>query len=268
MDINAFRKKVYDYYEKHGRDLPWRKTTDPYAILVSEVMLQQTQVDRVIPKYKGWMDRFPDLIGLANASLQSVMQLWAGLGYNRRAKMLRDAAKKVVDDHDGQVPADYEKLISLPGIGDYTANALLAFAFNQPVVVIETNIRSVYIHTFFPNEGSIDDAQLVPLIEETMDCDDPRRWYNALMDYGEMIKNTFGNPNKNSKQYAKQSKFEGSDRQIRGSVIRLLTREGSLSVDEMNKGIGCDRDRLTSVLRKLSEEHLILRADTTYRLAN
>ncbi len=225
--LSSFRRTVLEYWKKEGRhDLPWRKTKDPYKILVSEVMLQQTQVERVIPKYKAFLKRFPTVRALARASLRDVLVLWSGLGYNRRAKYLHDAVKIVVSKYNG----DFMKALSgkLPGVGPYTHRAVRVFAFNEPGVVIETNIRTVFIHHFFPGKKKISDETLAPLIESALKSQRPREWYSALMDYGAHLKRQGISHNAKSTHYKKQSKFEGSLRQVRGAILRARTGRKNL----------------------------------------
>ena len=148
--IKEFQEKVWEYYRENGRhDLPWRKTKDPYKIMVSEVMLQQTQVPRVLEKYKEFLTAFPTVEDLARSDLAQVLKVWSGMGYNRRGKYLRDAAIVIADMHGGKVPRDIVSMRALPGIGPYTASAVLIFAFNIPDTMIETNVRSAFIHGFF-----------------------------------------------------------------------------------------------------------------------
>jgi A/G-specific adenine glycosylase len=176
--IRAFQKKVYKYYDNHGRDLPWRKRVTPYRVLVSEIMLQQTQVDRVIEKYKEFLSAFPDFKTLAKAPLPKLLKIWSGMGYNRRALSLRTLAQVVVAEHKGRLTSDPDILVTLPGIGKYTAGAVSAFAFNKPVVFMDTNIRRVYIHEFLHDRRNIHDDELVPLVQQTIDTNNPRKWYN------------------------------------------------------------------------------------------
>lgn len=182
--IESFQDKVLGYYFANKRNLPWRNTKDPYRILVSEVMLQQTKVRRVIPKYKAFLRKFPTPQALAQASLKDVLVLWQGLGYNRRAKMLHEAARCVVKEYNGKLPLDRETLETLPGVGPYTAGAICVFAYNQPTVIIETNIRSVYLHFFFKGKESVSDRDILRCIGESLYVDNPMEWYSALMDYG------------------------------------------------------------------------------------
>lgn len=226
-----FRRIVVDFYKKHGRHhLPWRNTENPYWILVSEVMLQQTQVDRVVPYYKAFLKKFPTVSALAKAPLVDVLRVWQGLGYNRRAKMLHDAAKATMINHSGRIPRDYEALVSLPGVGDYTAKAVRVFAFNEREALIETNVQSVFIHHFFPKRKQVTDAEILALVEQTFPTrTEPRIWYAALMDYGSYLKKHHPNPSRKSAHHARQSPLKGSDREIRGAILRAILNGGRLS---------------------------------------
>lgn len=257
--IKAFQQTVYDYYERYGRDLPWRQTTDPYRILVSEVMLQQTQVPRVLLKYDAFIHRFPGIPALAVAPLHDVLSVWQGLGYNRRALMLKQAAEQIVAFHDGIVPREEDGLVSLPGIGPATARAVRTFAFNEPVILIETNIRAVFIHHFFPPDETVSDAALRPLIEQTLDRNNPRLWYNALMDYGTFLKKAHVNPARKSAHHQVQSPFQGSIRQVRGAVIRLIVEKVRLLESDLIAGLPFDKKRIRHVLDQLAREGIILR---------
>jgi A/G-specific adenine glycosylase len=275
MTPKKFRQTIYSYYKTHKRNFPWRppslnlrrdKTLNPYKVLVSEIMLQQTQTDRVEKKYTEWLKAFPTFQDLAQAPLQKVLRLWQGLGYNSRALRLKKAAEIIVAKYNGKLPADYEQILDLPGIGPYTAGALMAFAFNKPFPIVETNIRTVYIHFFFgsptpfarlaealakrakararreqsdggfpKNHGQphppqkamaspgIHDQDILKLVEKTIDKQNPREWFYALMDYGVMLKKTIGNINIRSKHYSKQSAFIGSNRQVRAAILRAIT---------------------------------------------
>ncbi|MEK7638906.1 MAG: A/G-specific adenine glycosylase [Patescibacteria group bacterium] len=219
----AFIKVVSDFYTKNGRrNLPWRKTTNPYHILVSELMLQQTQAARVIPKYQAFLKQFPSIKKLAAVSLGDVLRAWQGLGYNRRAKFLWHAANYIQTELGGIFPRDYETLRKLPGVGPYTAGAVMVFAFNRPLPLIETNIRTVFIHHFFAKKKKVDDKELLPIIERTLLKTNAREWFSALMDYGAFLKKTEGNQSMRSSQYRVQTKFSGSNREIRGALLRLL----------------------------------------------
>lgn len=266
--IAAFQKLVLDYYTTFGRhDLPWRQSTGgrflAYQIMVSEMMLQQTQVVRVIPKYQAFLELFPSVYSLAAAPLGDVLAAWSGLGYNRRAKYLQLAAQMVVDQFSGQLPETEAELTQLPGIGRNTAGAIMAYAYNKPAAFIETNIRSVYIHHFFPGQGAVTDKAILELVSQTMPFDDARQWYWALMDYGSHLKTTTGNAARRSQSHVRQSAFIGSRRQIRGQVIKLLTvrphslRELTVSINDQ---------RLDAVVTDLVAEKLIISDGLSYQL--
>lgn len=257
---DQFVEAVWQFYGGHGRhDLPWRQSEpagsfDPYKILVSELMLQQTQVPRVIPKYHAFLAHFPTIASLADAGLGDVLTVWNGLGYNRRAKFLLQAAQTIMRTYDGVFPDSPEQLVRLPGIGTNTAGAVVTYAFNRPVVFIETNVRTVFIHHFFPNDEQVDDKQLVPLVAETLDTKDPRQWFWALMDYGTYLKQTVGNVGRVSKTYTKQSTFAGSKRQLRGAIIRLLVAQPRTTY-QLHTAL--HDDRLPEVLTQLVGEGMI-----------
>lgn len=220
--VRAFRRTLLTYHTRHGRHhLPWRKTTNPYRILVSEVMLQQTQVERVVPYYTHFLKQFPTVRALVNSSLEEVLRAWQGLGYNRRAKMLHDAAKQVVQEHGGRMPTRYEALVALPGVGDYTAKAVRTFAYHEKEFLIETNVRSVFIHHFFPKKQRVTDKEILRMVEETFPARiHPARWYAAIMDYGTHLKKQVKNPSRKSAAHVRQSPFKGSRREIRGAILR------------------------------------------------
>ncbi len=261
-EIAAFREVVLGYYREHGRDLPWRRTTDPYAVLVSEVMLQQTQVPRVIPKYEAFLIRFPHVATLARAPLADVLALWSGLGYNRRAKSLKAAAEVIVAEHGGRVPHTVEGLTSLPGIGYATAAQVLAFAFGVGVPFLETNVRSVVLHHFFEDAEQVPDAALLPLVEATLDRDDPRTWYWALMDYGTYLKRALPNPSRRSAHHTRQGRFEGSNRQLRGWLLRELTARPGQSADALAAAApSFPRDMVEAALAALTAEGFLIGTD-------
>src|SRR3989344_3811274 len=219
--IAQFRKVVWAYHKKHGRHaLPWRKTKDPYKILVSEVMLQQTQVDRVIPFYKTFIKKFPTAKRLASVPLSPVLQAWQGLGYNRRAKMLQEAAKEM----SSRKITTVSDLETLPGVGSYTARAVAAFSYNENVVFIETNIRTAVIHHFFAKKKKVSDAEIEKILQKALPKGKSGEWYSALMDYGAYLKRSGISHNARSRQYMKQSKFSGSLREARGAILRELAR--------------------------------------------
>ncbi len=269
-----FRKKVLTFYKRQGRSFPWRTTTDPYAILVSEVMLQQTQTYRVVPKYTAFLRAFPTPRKLASAPLAAVLQRWQGLGYNRRALMLQRAMQEVVLSHGGVLPKTYDELLALPGVGPYTAGAVLVFAFNHPQLLVETNIRAAVIHDFFPAQPQdpgrteatvlISDKEVQTILAKAMPTRDPRTFYQALMDYGSFLKQKFKNPSRRSLHHVKQSIFEGSTRQLRGGVIRLcLAQPQTLSL--LTRSLRSSASRLRPVLVALVREGMIEKKGAMYQ---
>lgn len=267
---STFRRKVWAYYKKSGRhDLPWRATHDLYRILVSEVMLQQTQVDRVIPLYKNFIKQFPTAKKLAAAPLSEVLKRWQGLGYNRRAKMLHQAAKELSVTR-GILVTELEKL---PGVGPYTARAVAAFAYNQDVVVIETNIRTAVIqHFFLQNKnttiyGSVSDSQIEEVLAKVLPKGKSREWYSALMDYGAHLKRSGISHNIKSKGYAKQSKFTGSLREARGALVRALAEKSSSRATLVNLLGAPRRSQVQEALDALRAEGLVQTKKGRYVLA-
>lgn len=255
--ITEFHRDVYDHYRRHGRDLPWRRTIDPYHIFVSEVMLQQTPVERVLKKYPQFTDAFPNWQSLARATLRQVLTVWQGMGYNRRALYLRQTAAIIIQQHRGRVPRDPSVLEQLPGIGPYTARAIGVFAFNQPAVLIETNIRAVFIDHFFPNKKQVADKEIVPLIAAALDQKNPRRWYLALMDYGAMLKRTLPNPGRRSAHVFRQSRFVGSDRQARGLIVKTLLVHPRLTITQLQRRLSGNRRQIERVAAGLKKDGLI-----------
>lgn len=257
MTERKFKKLVWDYYKKSGRHaLPWRNTRDPYRILVSEVMLQQTQVPRVLRKYEEFMVAFPTVEDLAKAPTGKLLKAWQGLGYNRRALNLKRAAECILSDFNGKFPSTKEELESLPGVGPSTSGGILAYAFDIPSVFIETNIRSVFIHHFFKSKRKVRDTEIATLVEETLDRDNPREWYYALMDYGVHLKQTLPNPSRRSKHHVRQSAFKGSNRELRSKIITRLLKE-PLSVKDLEKHIGKTPFSIGKNIRDLVQEGFI-----------
>jgi A/G-specific adenine glycosylase len=262
-----FREFVYRHYRCHRRPLPWRETTDPYRVLVSEVMLQQTRVERVVEKYPEFLAAFPDLPALAAAPLPAVLAVWQGMGYNRRAVALQRCAREAVEHWGGTLPADPAELQRLPGIGPYTAAAVAAFAFNCPTVVIETNIRAVFLHHFCADREGVPDRELLPLVAATLDRDNPREWYNALMDYGTMLKKEHANPARRSAHHSRQSPFAGSDRQLRGQILRTLLEQGPLPAGKLTAAVGKEPERVERILVGLVREGFVVRRGRRVALA-
>jgi A/G-specific adenine glycosylase len=257
--IRLFRQQIYAYYRRNKRVLPWRKTHNPYKILLSELMLQQTQVGRVIEKYREFLRRFPAIESIARAPLRVILEQWQGLGYNRRALALKRLAAIVVDRYGGRIPPAIEALKALPGVGAATAGAVRAFAFDKPVVFIETNIRSVFIHFFSRDRGNVKDSEILPLIAQTLDAKRPRHWYYALMDYGAGLKERHPNPGRRSAHYARQSPFEGSARQVRGMILKALVKQPGISEAALVKEINRDEDMVRKGLTQLREEGFIIK---------
>lgn len=238
------------------RDMPWRQDTRGYYVLVSEIMLQQTQVDRVIQKFEQFIDRFPDFQALARAPLADVLVLWSGLGYNRRAKFLHEAARIVTAEHGGELPATEIDLIKLPGVGKNTAGALLAYVYSQPVYYIETNVRTVYLHHFFTGRNDITDAMIQDKLCTTLDSEHPREFYWALMDYGAWLKKTGVRNISASKHYRKQTPLKGSVREIRGNILKTLTR-GAMAYSQLVMTVDPGDGRFAHAYHQLLEEQLI-----------
>jgi A/G-specific adenine glycosylase len=270
----VFQTAIWKFYNKNKRDsLPWRKKITPYRIWVSEIMLQQTQVDRVIPFFNHWMKLFPTIQKLAGAPQAEVLRAWKGLGYNSRALRMKKTAQIICEKHHGKFPKTYDEVLKLPGIGPYTAGALMAFAYDESVVMIETNIRRVYLHHFFtppafghlPLAGedsrTVHDRDILELIKKTLPKENFREWYWALMDYGAYLGKTIPNPNKKSRHYTVQKKFQGSDREIRGKVLEILLEQKKVSKKKLFailrkqiKSLPENSERLEGVLAGLEQE--------------
>lgn len=264
--VEEFQSMILEFYRQEGRAFPWRETYDPYEILVSELMLQQTQTERVVPKYRSWLQEFPTAADLAAAPFPQVLAAWSGLGYNRRAGYLQSACRQVVQELGGVFPSTAKELQRLKGVGAYTAGAVAAFAFNRPEVFIETNIRSVYLFFFYPDQEKVSDAQLMPLIQATVYHQDPRRWYYALMDYGAALKKSTANPNRQSLHYSRQSRFEGSLRQARGAIVRQLSLGGNRpqALEDLAAGAGIDLYRMQGAAESLVSEGMIMQRGNLY----
>ncbi|MFX1274771.1 MAG: winged helix-turn-helix transcriptional regulator [Promethearchaeota archaeon] len=252
--ISSFQKIIYSYFKQNGRDFPFRNDTTPYNVLISEMMLQQTQTGRVSEKYLEFKKKFPDFKTLASAPLEDVLKIWQGLGYNRRAIALKKIAEIIIEDYDGKLPEKVEILKKFPQIGHNTASSIIAFVFNKPVVFIETNIRRVYIYFFFPKKKTIDDREILPLVEKTLDVKNPKEWYYALMDYGVMLKKQHPELNKRSAHYRKQASFKGSNRQIRGKILKLLIKQSEITQMELLEKLNIDKKKLNAILTQMEKE--------------
>jgi A/G-specific adenine glycosylase len=268
LSARSFRALIRAHYRKRGRDLPWRKSRTPYRVLVSEVMLQQTGVQRVREKYRQFLRAFPSLRALAGAEYRDVLAIWKGLGYNRRAFSLKRTAEHIVAEHGGRVPRDVDTLVALPGVGRATACAVLAYAFNKPVAFVETNIRRVYIHFFFEGAGTVADSDILPVVEKTLDRRNPREWYDALMDYGALLKSAGGNSNRRGARYRRQPLFEGSVRQARGLILGALLRAARSSESRLAAQTGVKAGLFVKALAQLVSEGLVVRDRGGYRITS
>ena len=267
--LEEFSATVWERGRELYRDLPWRDAHDPYAILLSEVMLQQTQVSRVMGRWEQWLETFPTIADLASAPLPPVLELWQGMGYNRRALNLKRCAEEVVAMHDGVVPSDKKALLALPGIGPSTSAGVRIFAFRQPDMYLETNVRAVFIHELFPGRESVADKELVSLVEATCPQDARvRAWYYALLDYGAYLKKTMPNPTRRSKHYTRQSKFEGSHRQKRAYLLRRVI-DDALSTEDLARDLAQSErasgrqepsvEEVRAILDELEREGFVMR---------
>jgi len=267
MTHKQFQTTVLDYYKRHGRKFPWRlRSITPYQIMISEIMLQQTPVGRVIEKYSSFIKKFPSPDKLATASVAKIYNEWKGLGYNRRALALKKTARIIKKEYQGKIPNDQKKLEALPGIGPYTAAAIRVFAYNEPAILLETNIRSAYIFHFFKHQKDVSDKELIPLIEKTLYKKDPQKWYAALMDYGSMLKKEHGNISKRSKHHTKQSPFKGSRRETRGNILKRLNEVQTCTKNELKKMLSIPMRDITLMLAELEREGFIIKIKKGYKI--
>jgi len=258
--IKKFQDKIFEWWEKNKRDLPWRKTTDPYYIMVSEVMLQQTQVSRVKEKYEAFIKKFPTKENLAEAETAEVLKIWSGLGYNKRALWLQQAATQLVEGEE--FPKKPEELEKIKGIGKYTARAILIFAFNHDLPTVDTNIRRILISEGFATEEATE-KELFKIAAEITPKGRARDWYNALMDYGsmELTARKTGIKPKTS-----QKKFNNSTRYQRGKIVKALIKKGALTKKEISEECEIDQKVLAEILTKLIVEGLVVKKRQYYQL--
>ena len=267
IETERFRQEVLAFYRTSGRKFPWRETSDPYAIAVSEFMLQQTRTEGVEKKFLPFLTQFPDPRTLAKAPFSAVLHQWKGLGYNRRALYLQEFARKIVEEWEGKVPDDPKILIQFCGIGSYTAHAIPAFAYNRPYVFLETNIRRVFLHFYFLDREQVKDKDIFPLIELTLDRENPREWYYALMDYGAHLAKVFPNPNRKSAHYTRQPSFEGSYRQLRGRILSILLEEKRpQNAEQISKRTAFLFPQTLKALQDLTHEGFIAETEGEYRI--
>lgn len=255
--IREFKETISSFYQQNRRSFPWREHITSYSVVVSEIMLQQTQTERVRNKFGGFVDRFPSFQDLSGASFQDILGLWKGLGYNRRALALQKIAYLIVTDYAGQLPSDPDVLETFPHIGKATARSIIVFAYNKPFVFIETNIRTVFINFFFKNQNNVKDRDIEPLVAQTLDHQNPREWYYALMDYGVYLKKTIGNVSRQGAGYAKQSRFEGSDRQVRGQVLSLLLEKKFVDIGQLPFYLAQPMLRTEKIVQSLERDGLV-----------
>lgn len=255
-----FRRIVFRFYDTSARKFPWRETRDPYAILVSEVMLQQTQTSRVEERYPKFLKKFPTVKRLAQSPQSAVLAMWEGMGYYRRARNLHQAAIAICERFGGEVPDDTESLRALPGIGAYTAAAIQAFAFNKPSPMIETNIRAVYLYAWYSGRVGVTDKEILEQINATMDRKRSREWFYALMDFGVELKKVRTRIHERSKHHVKQSAFEGSDRQLAARVLKaVVVSKTPIPASSIDVGGHADPSRVTKAIERLVRDKLIVR---------
>ena len=263
-DVNAFQKQVMDWWSENARDLPWRRDPSPYNVLVSEIMLQQTQVSRVVPKFNEFMDMFPTIESLASASTKQLLQVWSGLGYNRRAIWLKEAARQIVEQ--GEFPKSVKELQELKGVGPYTSRSILIFAFNRDLAAVDTNIRRVLIASGFADEDT-SDKELQSTADAVLFRGRSRDWHNALMDYGSQV---LTSSSTGISPTSKQTCYEGSSRQVRGAVIRMLTNVNELELREIMQLLDCDlrASEIECILTQLIADGLVEKVQgSKYRIA-
>jgi A/G-specific adenine glycosylase len=276
-EINKFQEKILTWYGLHQRDLPWREVPfdtslqrrDPYKILVSEIMLQQTQVNRVIPKFDAWLKTFPTVFVLAKAPTSEVLALWSGLGYNRRALNLKKTAVIVSVKYGGVFPQTEKELMSLPGIGQYTARAVLCFAFDQQVAVVDTNVRKVILTEVLKETDETNETkgpkEIAELAERLLPKGKAYEWNQALMDYASAVLK------KEKIPVTKQSKFHGSRRYYRGQILKVLLEKKIVAIKDLgilikNDYASADKQWLEVLLREMTQEGFIVIKNKTVQL--
>ncbi len=275
MTHKQFQEHIWRWYTRHRRDLPWRPPFSlnqkkiskdwceehTYEIFISEIMLQQTQVDRVIPFFERFISELPDWEALAQCPQPKLLRLWKGLGYNRRALNTKKAALHILKEHKGNLPTDRESLKRIPNVGEYTSAALMNFAHSIPTALIETNVRTVFFHHLFPNQSDISDTQIMKKVEATFKKDTPREWMYALMDYGSHLRSEGVKITSKSKHYTKQSTFKGSKREVRGKILEILLHEPKLKVEILEQKIADElpnnENNTLHIIRDLSTENFL-----------
>ena len=258
QDIELFCQKIFDFYRHNRREFPWRHTTDRYAVMISEIMLQQTQAERVVPRFNSWLEHFPDPAHLASAPLRDVLALWSGLGYNSRAVRLHRCANLIMERFGGSVPSQPELLKTLPGIGEYSCRSIPIFADNLDIAAVDTNIRRIIIHEFRLPED-ISAARLQHVAQVLLPAGQSREWHNALMDYGalELTSKKTG-----IRPLTKQSKFQGSKRWYRGRLIKELIQRDGMFVEEIAEKYASCPWEIDEIIDDLINEGLVERHES------
>ena len=256
--VNAFHNKIFRWWEKNRRDFPWRKTEDPYKILVSEIMLQQTQTSSVVRKYNEFLEKYPDIESLSNAPKGELLSIWSGLGYNRRALWLQEASQQLQELE--RFPQSPKELQNLKGIGKYTANSILIFAFNLDLATVDTNIRRILISEGFASEDS-SEKELFQIAERLLPKGRSRDWHNALMDYGAIHLTASKTGIKPTSQ---QSKFKGSDREKRGKILKFLIEKKKGTFTELKSIVEADVEQLEAIITKMEKDGLISKKGRFY----
>jgi A/G-specific adenine glycosylase len=257
---SAFQRLIMSFYRDNARPFPWRETRDPYRVLVSEIMLQQTQTSRVEERYPRFLRLFPTVKALALAPQADVLRAWEGLGYYRRARNLHRAAIAVQEQYGGTIPENFDDLVALPGLGRYTAAAVSVFAFDRPTPMIETNIRSVYLYAFCRGRSAVLDAELLQLVQDTIDVARCRDWFYALMDFGVVLKRARPGINSQSKHHTKQSRFEGSDRQIAARVLKaIVSAKRGAGIEDLYEVVQGAGERIDKAIVRLERDGMIRR---------
>lgn len=259
-----FQSYIFFWWETHKRDLPWRHTSDPYSVLVSEIMLQQTQVSRVVDKYTQFLHVFPDIHTLADASKAEVIRLWKGLGYNRRALYLKRAAEVLWTSYEGQFPQSEDVLRTLPGIGKYTARAVLVFSFRRDVAMVDTNIRNI-ITDFFYDGIRQKESVIEQKASELVPPGKSWEWHQALMDYGAL---ELSKRRKISARIIRKTTmpipFRGTQRFLRGRILDLI-REEPMSqkrlITLITKTYGKNTDKIHTAISDMVREGLLTRRE-------
>ena len=279
--IARSRRALFAWYEPRRRAYPWRATRDPYRILVSEVMLQQTQASRVVSVYRDFIRSFPSVRALAHASRRDVVSAWGGLGYNRRAIALANAARRVVEEHGGRIPTDPTAMCSLPGVGPYTSAAVASIAFGEPVAAIDTNVRRI-VSRVFDGTDDATPARVRELADAWLDLSDPGGWNQALMDLGREVCRPrprcgvcpLGPSCRSvalgvepSPPRPRPEPFEGSMRQVRGAVVRALRDRPSATIAALAEITGLDAERVAEAVRRMTDEGLLESRRDRARLA-